>query len=138
MNKIYSYSFPAKLEELPNALNPVLQALEEVEVDHRTAYQVRLALDEILSNIVEYAYNGGEGEVKIRYELTDAPSRIIINIIDEGVEFNPLEVEDPNLSKELDERDIGGLGLFIVKNIMDEMTYRRDGNRNVLIIKKNI
>ena len=139
MNKEASYKINAVIAEIELAINPILAVLEEMEVDAKTIYRVRLALDELITNVVSYAYDGGEGEVEIHYEIVDDPVKaIIISIIDEGVAFDPLESNDPNIKLNADERKIGGLGLFIVKNTMDSMEYRRENNKNILTIKKNL
>ncbi len=138
MNKAASKRIEAKVTEIEKALDPISDVLEEVGVDHKTCYKVRLALDELLTNVVFYAYDGGQGEVEVSYEIIDDPHHILIKVVDEGKPFNPLTVEDPELNTSVDERKIGGLGLFIVKKTMDEIDYRRENNQNILIIKKNL
>ena len=117
----------------------ILAVLEELNADHKTAYKVRLALDELLTNVVSYAYEGKEGgEIEISYKIADDPRSITLSIADEGKAFNPLETKDPDLALDVAERKIGGLGIFLVKNVMDEIDYRREDERNILTIKKNI
>ena len=137
MNKKYSYRIKAVHSSLETALDPVLEALEELNVDHKVCFKIRLALEEALVNVVSYAYDDDNGEVEIRYEISDDPCMLIITIIDEGRPFNPLEAEDPLLSSDINQRKIGGLGLYIIKNTMDEVEYHRENNQNILIIKKN-
>ena len=139
MNKTLSFKIKAELPEIEVALDKILAVLEELNADHKTAYKVRLALDELLTNVVSYAYEYKEGgEIEISYKIADDPRSITLSIADEGKAFNPLETEDPDLALDVSERKIGGLGIFLVKNVMDEIDYRRENERNILTIKKNI
>ena len=138
MDKSESYKVKAVVESLESALDPVIEALEAFGADHKTCYKVRLALDEILTNVVSYAYDDDNGEIEIRYEISEETRTVTISIIDEGKPFNPLEMKDPDLDADPSERKIGGLGIFIVRQTMDDVSYKRENNRNVLIIKKII
>lgn len=134
-----SFTIKAEANQIEVALERILSLLEEMGADHKTAYKVRLALDELLTNVVSYAYEGKEGgEIEISYKIADDPRSITLSIADEGKAFNPLETEDPDLALDVAERKIGGLGIFLVKNVMDEIDYRREDERNILTIKKNI
>ena len=133
-----SFIIKAEVNQIEVALERILSLLEEMGADRKVAYKVRLALDELLTNIVSYAYEGEEGgEIEIVYEINDEPRSILISILDEGKAFNPLEAEDPELALDVSERKIGGLGIFLVKNVMDEVSYSREGGRNILTIKKS-
>jgi len=95
--------------------------------------QIGIAADEIFSNIARYAYRPKTGKATIRVIAGDD---ITIEFEDAGVAYNPLEKDDPDTTLSADERDVGGLGIFMVKNIMDSVEYRREGNNNILTIKK--
>ena len=136
--KEYSYTFSAKEDSLETALNPVLEVLEELQVEHKTIYKIRLALDELLTNIVSYAYDGKEGVIEVHYEVNKNPKSISITISDFGKEFNPFDIDDPDLTADVNDRKIGGLGVFLVKNVMDEFQYQRENDKNIVTIKKNI
>jgi anti-sigma regulatory factor (Ser/Thr protein kinase) len=98
-----------------------------------------VALEEILVNVASYAYEDGKGEITIDYVLIDSPQKMIsITISDEGKAFNPLEAEDPDTTLPVEQRKIGGLGIFIVKKTMDVIDYDRKYNKNVLTIKKKL
>ena len=127
------------VESLEPALDPVIEALEEMQIDRKVAYKIRLALDELLTNVILYAYDGNpDGEVEIRFEITDEPRRVSITLIDEGKPFDPLKIDEPSLSSDINERKIGGLGVFIARKTMDEIEYHRENNQNILTIRKNI
>lgn len=97
--------------------------------------QIMIAVDEIFSNIARYAYNPAVGGAAVRIAVD---SEITIEFEDSGVAYDPLSGDDPDVSLSADDRDIGGLGIFMVKNIMDSVTYRREGNKNILVIKKKL
>ena len=98
-------------------------------------HQIAIAVDEIFSNIARYAYHPGTGDAKVRIAVE---SDIAIEFEDSGVPYDPLSADDPDISSPVEEREIGGLGVFMVKNIMDSVEYRRDGNKNILTIRKKL
>ena len=92
----------------------------------------------MLINIVSYAYED-TGNIDIIYELTTDPKKeLSVTIIDEGKEFDPLKKEDPNITDLYEKRKIGGLGIFMTKQIMDEVSYLRKDNKNILHLRKNL
>lgn len=97
--------------------------------------QIGIVVDEIFSNISRYAYNPVAGYAVVRIAIEND---IMIEFEDSGASYDPLSIDDPDISLSADEREIGGLGIFMVKNIMDSVEYRREGNKNVLTIKKNL
>jgi len=97
--------------------------------------QIGLVIDEIFSNIANYAYNPTIGEALIRITVGED---ITLEFEDSGAPYNPLLNEDPDIMLELDERAIGGLGIFLVKDTMDSVEYRHEGNKNILTIRKKI
>lgn len=134
--KDLSYTFPAELKKLDDMINPILNSLKEIEIDEKVIYKVHLAMEEILTNICSYGYGDKQGDITIKSHLSFEPKEITITVIDSGKEFNPLEKEEPDLEEKLSKREIGGLGIFITKNIMDELSYSREDNKNILTMKK--
>lgn len=132
------FKIKADVASLNDGITPVIEAMEGAGFPGKICYKVHLALDELLTNVVSYAYEGKDGDVEIRYEITEEPKGISITIVDSGSPFNPLESEDPDLDVGVAERQIGGLGLFIVKSVMDEIEYKRENDQNVLTIRKAI
>ena len=102
-----------------------------------TGFALNLSLEEVLTNIIKYAYNDND-EHTILVRLYLNRGRAYIEVEDDGKPFNPLAVEPPDIHKPIDERPIGGLGIHLVKNHMDSLDYRRNGNRNLLIMTKNV
>ncbi len=96
---------------------------------------ISIVLDEILNNIISYGYPGEkEKEIEVNFKLSE--NRLVLTIKDTGVPFNPFEQETPDLSTSIEEREIGGLGIHLVRNMMDEYSYQRQINKNVVILVK--
>lgn len=129
-------TFIASTDSLEDARTFVEEILESNDVSFGDINKINLAFEEIFVNIANYAYKDKVGEVIIQVELKD--DNCVINFIDEGVMFNPLEREEPNVSLKAEERKIGGLGIFLVKKIMDDVKYERVDGKNIFSITKKI
>ena len=132
-------TFPAKLGSLYESMSFVSSCARELGFSNERISEIELALEEILVNIFNYAYKECDldGNVEITCKLADAQS-FVIEIADSGVPFDILAVCEPDLTAEIDKRPIGGLGIFFVKRLMDDVQYRRDAGKNILtfIIRK--
>lgn len=125
-------------KETEKAIDTIAELLFLNKVDYSIINKVSIALEEVLINIVSYAYED-TGNIDIIYELTTDPKKeLSVTIIDEGKEFDPLKKEDPNITDLYKERKIGGLGIFMTKQIMDEVSYLRKDNKNILHLRKNL
>jgi anti-sigma regulatory factor (Ser/Thr protein kinase) len=110
---------------------------ELLEIPSRALYAVNLAVDELVTNAILYGFEeGNDEEITIRVEVDGTELRA--TVIDEGHEFDPLKAPAPNLDAPLHERTIGGLGVHLVRNLMDHVAYTRDGAKNVLTVRKRI
>ena len=117
----------------------VNERLDELGCSERIRIQVDVAIDEIFSNIARYAYNPETGPATVRVEVEENPLSVVITFIDHGVPFDPLageRIDVTQLPKE--KRPIGGLGLFMVKKTMDDVTYEYRDGQNLLAIRKKI
>ena len=108
----------------------------DVPQDETLRFKIRLSVEEIAENIVNYAYNNGNGFVEITTTLDEA-GILTISFKDAGVPFNPLEKEDPDITLSLDERPVGGLGIFICKKMMDSVSYVFEDGCNNFTMKIN-
>ena len=125
-------------KETEKAIDTIAELLFLNKVDYSIINKVSIALEEVLINIVSYAYED-TGNIDIIYELTTDPKKeLSVTIIDEGKEFDPLKKEDPNITDLYKERKIGGLGIFMTKQIMDEVSYLRKDNKNILHLRKKL
>ena len=127
----------AVAESIPTVTDFVDKILEEHSCDMKAKIQINIAIDEILANISQYAYETDDGEVSVSVQVMDAPKRAIITFVDSGVPYNPITKEDPDTSLSAEERKIGGLGIFMVKKSMNDMSYEYVNNCTVLKITKN-
>ena len=102
-------------------------------VPRKIQNQISISVDEIFSNIARYAYHPETGGATVRISVGED---ITVEFEDSGIAYDPLRAEAPDITLSAEDRELGGLGLFMVKNMMDSMEYRRDGNKNILTIKK--
>ena len=114
------------------------EQLEMLGCPVKAQMQINIAIDELFSNIVHYAYNPDVGEATVRVEVMEEPLSVIVTFIDGGVPYDPLAAADPDITLSAEERAIGGLGIFMVKKTMDEITYRYESGKNILAIRKKI
>lgn len=128
---------PVDLKEIERLNRIVRQFGDLHEVPSRTLYAVNLALDEIVTNIVLHGFEDSTGQ-EFEVRLTVEAGGVTGEVEDGGIAFNPLDAPAPDLTAPLDERALGGLGIHLVKNLMDKVNYRRDGAKNVLTILKRI
>ena len=112
--------------------------LEKIGCSMKAIVQFNIAIDEIYSNIVKYAYPDKKGPVRIEVFKEFEPNRAFIKFIDEGIPYNPLTKEDPDVTLSAEERNIGGLGIYIVKESMDNVRYKYENGQNILAIEKNL
>jgi len=126
----------AKTENLDAVLAFLEEKLETVDCPMKLRRQISIVVEEIFVNVAHYAYNPGVGPVTLRLMVWEKD--IAIEFEDGGKPYNPLEKEDPDIHASLEERRIGGLGIYMVKNMVDAVEYRRVGNRNILTVRKKL
>ncbi len=114
------------------------EQLEELDCPMKTQLQVDVAIDELFGNIAHYAYNPEIGAATVRVEVTENPLSVVITFIDNGVPYDPLAKADPDITLSAEERQIGGLGIYMVKKSMDDISYEYKNGQNILRIKKHI
>lgn len=107
-------------------------------LSHKDLLQIHMVIDEIFGNIVAYAYEDGRGDVVILVDYDKTQGTVMLVFTDEGKPYNPLLNEDPDIKLSADERTAGGLGIFMVKNTMDEIDYENRDGKNILTMKKQI
>ena len=128
----------ATIESIPEVTAFVDEQLEQLDCPIKTQMQVDVAIDELFSNIAYYAYNPEIGSATVRVEVTEDPIAVVITFIDNGVPYDPLAKADPDVTLPVEERGIGGLGIYMVKKTMDDVSYEYKDGQNILKIKKNI
>lgn len=128
----------AKTDKLDQVLNFIRIKLEKQKCPVRILRQIEVAAEEIFVNIARYAYESGVGDAGIQVEVEQDPLRVAITFMDHGVPYDPLQNEDPDMALSAEERQIGGLGIYMVKKSMDDVCYDYQDGKNILTIRKNI
>ena len=128
----------AKRENLLEVQSFIDEQLEEVGCPMTTQIAIDVAVEELFVNIASYAYGDGNGNAVVQVTVLEDPLSVEITFIDNGVQYDPLAKEDPDVTLSAKERKKGGLGIFMVKNTMDNVSYEYKDGKNILTIKKNL
>ena len=131
-------TFPAKTEALSDVLGFVEQMLDSFECPIKIQVALCVAIEEVFVNVAHYAYGEGEGNMSLGIGFDEESRAITFCMTDKGIPFDPLKKPDPDISLSADEREIGGLGIFITKKSMDSLTYTYENNENILTMIKKI
>jgi len=128
-----------KLESKVSEIGRLSEIVNEFGQNHQLTddclFAVNLALEEILINVIKHGYdNNSDREIQVRIWMSDDELRAEVE--DDAPEFNPLELDAPDITKPLEEREIGGLGVHLVRTMMDRAEYKREGQKNILSIAK--
>ena len=127
----------ARLDNLEKVIDFISRNLEEAGGSPAIEIQVHLAVEEIFVNVASYAYEPGTGPVTIQCGPLGS-DRFEIIFIDQGVPYDPMAKDDPDVTLEIEERQIGGLGIFLAKQYMEEMNYQYENGSNILTMIKNL
>ncbi len=131
-------SLEAKIENVQAVTDFINGELAALDCPMKAQLQIDMTIDEILSNVAQYAYPSGTGNIVIQFGFEPESRMVTLVFRDEGIPFNPLESKDPDVTLSAAERSIGGLGIYLVKKTMDDIQYSHDGTHNILTIRKNI
>ena len=131
-------TFPANTEALPDILGFVEETLESYGCPLKIQMALCVAIEEVFVNIAHYAYDGGAGHVSLGIAFDASESTVTFRMTDKGIPFDPLKKPDPDITLSAEDRDIGGLGIFIAKKTMDCVTYAYENGENILTMIKKI
>ncbi len=134
MPKTYELTVPADVDRLHDVLAFVDDLLEQHDFPMKAQTQIDIALEELFVNIAQYAYPDITGEATIRVCVSCEYAEI--SLIDSGIPYDPLAKPDPDITLSAQERPIGGLGIFMTKKLMDDISYEYKDGKNILTIKK--
>ena len=126
----------ATVDNLEKVTSFVNEQLENLSCPMKAQMQIDIAIDELFSNIAYYAYQPKTGNATVQIEVVNEPLAVVITFIDEGTPYDPLSRENPDTSLSAEERQIGGLGIYMVRKSMDEISYEYREGKNILKIKK--
>ncbi len=134
-----SLEIDALLDNLDQVIDFINVKLEELGCSPKNQIQIDVAVEEMFVNICHYAYEGQSGKALIQigeYENSEGKAACEISLIDSGIPFDPLAKPDPDVTLPAAERQIGGLGIYMVKKSMDEVTYTRKNDQNIFTMRK--
>lgn len=128
----------ATIDNLDRVTDFVNEELENIGCSFKAMTQIDIVIDELFSNIAHYAYKPEIGSATVTVDIKEDPMSVIITFMDQGKPFNPLAAANPDVTLSAEERQIGGLGIFLVKKTMDDVSYEFKDGKNILQIKKNV
>ena len=131
MSPMTTITLPARIDSLPRGLALVVACVTAAGFPPRRALEIELAVEEALANICLYAYPDSSGEVEVRC-TQDETRHLLIELIDSGIPFNMLARPAPDCTLDAAQRPLGGLGIPLIRALMDDATYHREGTRNIL------
>ena len=128
----------ATVANLPKVIKFVEEQIKSFGCSLGVRAQIDVAVEEVFVNIAHYAYYPDTGPAVIRVETVKEPLQVILTFLDHGVPFDPLKKNDPDIEQPLDDRDPGGLGIFMVRKIMDDVSYEYRNGQNILTFTKKM
>ena len=126
----------ATLENIAAVTDFVNEQLEANACPMKAMMQIDVAIDELFGNIAHYAYAPGTGEATVRVEIQQEPREAVITFLDRGTPFDPLNADTPDITQSAESRPVGGLGIFLVRKTMDDVSYTYQNGQNMLSIRK--
>lgn len=130
---VESIKLPAKIEHVESFMHFVRDYARDEGFSSQRIDKIELAIEEALVNICRYAYSEVKGDMEMICR-TDTDKRLIIDIVDAGEPFNVLMVSEPDLAADIEDREIGGLGVLFIRKMVDDIQYRRRNNKNILTL----
>ena len=131
-------TFPAKTESLNDVLGFVEETLETVECPMKIQTAICVAIEEVFVNVAHYAYPQSDGDMTLHIGFDEESRVITFRMTDKGIPFDPLKKPDPDITLSAEDREIGGLGIFIAKKTMDSLSYSYENGENILTMIKKI
>ena len=125
-------TYAATLDKIPEMLGFVSETAETMGVHPKRIMHLELAMEEAVVNICNYAYAIPPGEVTVR--ISQEAETFKIELIDNGVPFDPMGMDAPDIKSEIENRDVGGLGILLIRRMLDEVRYSRQADQNILML----
>jgi len=135
--KEYSFELKSSLAELENLCQNLEKFGQKIGLSKKLIFEINLALDELFTNIISYGFKDGK-EHTIKVTITPQNEELCLRIEDDGIPFNPIDFEIPDVACSVENCKIGGLGIHIIRKLMDEICYQRCDDKNVMMLKKNL
>ena len=133
--RAYCFKLKSNLSELNELCRHLEDCGSEMDLPQKCLFEINLGLDELFTNIISYGFDD-ESEHQIKFSLAKDKEILVVQVEDDGKPFNPLEVASPEISGDIDDVNIGGLGIHLIRKMMDDVVYQRIGGKNKLVLKK--
>jgi anti-sigma regulatory factor (Ser/Thr protein kinase) len=137
VKKFYSFELKNDLSELENLCQNCEEIGRSINVSDKSIFEMNLALDELFTNIISYGFKDQREHI-IKISITVEGDQLEMRIEDDGIPFNPLESETPDFQCGIEECKIGGLGIHLIKKLMDDLQYQRVADKNILVLKRKL
>jgi serine/threonine-protein kinase RsbW len=131
----YCFELKSQLSELNSLCRHLEDCGDVMELPQKCLFEINLGLDELFTNIISYGFDD-ESEHQIKFSLAKEKETLVVQVEDDGKPFNPLDVASHEISLDLDEVSIGGMGIHLIKKMMDDIVYQRVEGKNKLVLKK--
>ncbi len=125
------FNFQAEVEDVIQCVPLVSAYAREQGLSFERAKEIEVAVEEALVNICRHAYANGDGDIELRLNMNDHEC-FVITVIDRGIPFNPLSIDDPKLAPDIATQPLGGLGILLMRRLMDDVIYHREDDQNIL------
>ncbi len=135
--KYYSFELKNDLSELEQLCQTCEEIGRDINISDKTIFEMNLALDELFTNIISYGFNDQQ-EHTIKINITIEGDQLQMRIEDDGVPFNPMESKTPDFQCGIEECKIGGLGIHLIRKMMDDVQYKRVSDKNILLLRRKI
>lgn len=135
---MFELTLKAIVDNLPKVTDFIDGHLEACDCPMKAQLQIDIAIDELFANIAHYAYGDAVGDATVQFDFDPSDRIVSVTFMDHGVPFDPLQSAEPDVTLSAEEREIGGLGIFLVKKTMDNLTYRYENGMNILNFTKRI
>ena len=135
--KAYAFKLKNDQSELERLCEKCEELGQTIGLSDKSVFEINLALDELFTNIISYGFKD-QKEHSIKIEITVDDNHLHMRIEDDGIAFNPLAVEPPDFQCGIEECRVGGLGIHLIRKLMDDVQYQRVGNKNVITLKRKI
>ena len=133
----FTITLPAVPESIMDAQKRIRDYVSDLHCNIRSLLELDIIVEETFINIASYAYNPDKGTATVRVEVSEEPVVVTITFVDHGIPYDPLAKEDPDVTLSAEEREIGGLGIFMTKKLMDDVVYEyKDGSNILRLIKR--
>ena len=136
METAFSLKITSDINHIPEVSEKLEGTMQAGGVSGEEILDTQLAVEEAITNVIVHGYNNPAGEIEISCRVADG--RVVVRITDSAIPFNPLTLPDPDLDAQVSERRIGGLGIYLLRQVMDDIGYQYEDGKNILTLTKNI